>query len=202
MITLGNTLKEWHTVSYKVTTSQDMYGCYIKLDLPLKSPTSKAAFIESWDETAQGINMFVWIAASKRGGVMFFPSLVCAFMRKPNDSWESNSHAPSILSWRLKVERHLAFVNKPHSLTLPRGRQVWCLSGYQLYVRLCVTALIIWHMHQIVGNGQSSVHCVVIICLPHTCIIRAGAFSIPSFFCGVSVLRCNVCALFKILQNK
>ncbi len=51
-----------------------MYGCYIKLDLPLKSPASKAAFIESWDETAQGINMFVWIAALKRGGVMFFPS--------------------------------------------------------------------------------------------------------------------------------
>lgn len=66
--------------------SQDMYRRYIKLDLPLKFPSSKAAFIEFWNETAQGINMFVWITASKQGSVMFFSSLFSGFMRKRNDS--------------------------------------------------------------------------------------------------------------------
>lgn len=54
-------------------------------------------------------------------------------MRKPSDSWATcNSHAPSILPLCLKVEQHLAFVNKPLSLTLPRGLRAWCLFGCQL----------------------------------------------------------------------
>lgn len=70
------------------------------------SPTSRAAFIEFWNETAQGVNMFVCIAALKQRGVTLLPAVFWAFMRKPNDSWEtSNSHAPSILSWCIQVER-------------------------------------------------------------------------------------------------
>lgn len=84
--------------------------------------------------------MFVWITAPEWGSVMFFPSLFSAFMRKPSDSWETcNSHAPSILSWHLKVERQPTFVNKPLSLALTRGRRGRCLSG-------CVAVYVLRHV--------------------------------------------------------
>lgn len=46
------------------------------MGLPFKISYSKAAFIEFWNESAQGVNMFVWITAPKQGSVMFCLSLL------------------------------------------------------------------------------------------------------------------------------